>query len=337
MTEPVTELAPRPPIDRVAVTMGVAPTTLEEGWRLAQMIAKSGEMIPPSYRGSPEAILVAIQMGIEIGFAPMQALQSIAVIGGHPGLWGDGLLALVMSSPVYQDHEEYFEVEVPRTLPTGAVEHVMERRDILTPADLKVDTTAAVCTFIRRGKTRPVTRRFAVWQARKAAYLGDGPKSGKAGPWQTHPDRMLQMRARGFAARDCFPDVLRGIRTVEELRDIPPPEPEPLPRVVHRLSEQQMPVPAPVPPTPPTPAPAPTPDPQPVPQQLGPVGVSRVEHLIGGPCAFLSDGTQVWLENSEDAAEVAKFIGTSHRLVFSVVPVADFPQQRTALTFSIAE
>lgn len=32
---------------------------------------------------------------------------------------------------------------------------------------------------------------------------------------------MLQMRARGFALRDAFPDVLKGLITVEEAKDIP--------------------------------------------------------------------------------------------------------------------
>jgi len=32
---------------------------------------------------------------------------------------------------------------------------------------------------------------------------------------------MLQMRARGFAVRDAFPDVLRGLITAEEAADIP--------------------------------------------------------------------------------------------------------------------
>jgi hypothetical protein len=32
---------------------------------------------------------------------------------------------------------------------------------------------------------------------------------------------MLQMRARGFALRDAFPDVLRGLVTAEEAQDYP--------------------------------------------------------------------------------------------------------------------
>lgn len=42
---------------------------------------------------------------------------------------------------------------------------------------------------------------------------------GKSGPWQQYPKRMLQMRARGFALRDKFADVLGGLISAEEARD----------------------------------------------------------------------------------------------------------------------
>jgi hypothetical protein len=217
---PSTAIVPRedaaPSAAKVPARLGVVPGTVEEAWRLATMMAKS-ELVPKAFRDRPADVVVAVQLGAEIGLAPMQSLQSIAVINGRPGVWGDGMLAIVMASPLYQDHEEYFEVDG-------------HRRDGLTLDDLKRDATAAVCTFIRRGKPAPVTRRFSVGQARKAQLLG------KEGPWQAYPDRMLAMRARSFAARDTFPDLLRGLHTAEELRDMPADPPSPLRRVL-RASE----------------------------------------------------------------------------------------------------
>jgi hypothetical protein len=206
---------------KVPARVGIIPTTVEEVWRLATMFSRS-ELVPKSFRGKPDDIVVAITMGAEIGFAPMQALQSIAVINGRPGLFAEGLLGRIMASPLYVDHDEYFAVNG-------------DRREDVTADDLKADTTAAVCTFVRKGKPIPVTRRFSVADARRASLLG------KPGPWQEYPGRMLRMRARSFAARDAFPDVLRGIRAVEELRDIPP-EPEAA-RTVRRLSDPPEPAP----------------------------------------------------------------------------------------------
>jgi hypothetical protein len=212
---PTTALQPAP--SKTPARIGVAPTTLDEGWRLAQMMAKS-DLVPKSFRGKPEDVLVAIQLGTEIGFAPMQALQSIAVINGRPSVWGDGFLALIMASPLYREHAEYYEVDAGRV--TG-----------LTADDLTHDSTAAVCTFWRKGKPEPVTRRFTIGQAKKAQLFG------KDGPWQLYPDRMLLMKARSWAGRDCFPDLLRGIRTAEEALDEREIVDVPIVREVRRVSE----------------------------------------------------------------------------------------------------
>lgn len=203
----------------VRVQLGIAPQSLEEGWRLAQVMARSS-LVPKNFQGKPEDVLVAIQLGIEVGFAPMQALQSIAVINGKPSVYGDGFLALIMTSPAYAGHDEYYEVDGLRV-------------ESLTVEDLKKDATAAVCTFHRRGKATPTTQRFTIGMAKKASLIG------KEGPWSAYPDRMLRMRARSWAGRDAFPDALRGMTTAEEAMDIPPTPAEPRSAITmpKRLSE----------------------------------------------------------------------------------------------------
>ena len=51
---------------------------------------------------------------------------------------------------------------------------------------------------------------------------------------------MLQMRARGFALRDAFPDVLKGLITAEEAQDYPTEvieAPKPIPRPLEVLEQ----------------------------------------------------------------------------------------------------
>jgi hypothetical protein len=156
--------------------------------RFSDMLAKS-QMVPKAYQGKPEDVLVAVQWGRELGLAPLQALQNIACINGKPSVYGDAAMALVQASPVCENIEEYFEAE-------GSPNPV------------------AVCVAHRRGRT-PVTVKFSVEDAKRAGLWG------KTGPWQAYPKRMMQMRARGFALRDAFPDVLKGLITVEEAQDYP--------------------------------------------------------------------------------------------------------------------
>lgn len=99
------------------------------------------------------------------------------------------MMALVQASPVCEDVEEFFEGE---------------------------DTPNPVAVCIAKRKNRkPVIAKFSVEDAKRAGLWG------KQGPWSAYPKRMMQMRARGFALRDAFPDVLKGLISAEEAADYP--------------------------------------------------------------------------------------------------------------------
>ena len=182
-------------------TRGLALATFDDAFRFATMVAKS-EFAPKDFRGKPESCLLAIQHGSEIGLSPMQSLQSIAVINGRPSIWGDAALAVVSASAVC----EY------------VTEEIEDGKD--------GEALVAICTAKRRGYPKPTVVRFSVGDAKKAGLWAKG------GPWTQYPRRMLQLRARGFALRDAFPDVLKGLVTAEEAGDYTTPEPAREPVVV---------------------------------------------------------------------------------------------------------
>lgn len=159
-------------------------TTMDDIYRLAQTFAASG-ITPKTYGNNADKVFVGIIAGAEVGFAPMQALQSIAVINGMPSIWGDGALALVQASGLLEDIDE------------------------------SDDGNTATCTVRRVGRTKAVVQSFSMDDARAAGLLT------KDGPWKTYPRRMRQMRARSWAIRDAFPDVLKGLHIAEEAQDIP--------------------------------------------------------------------------------------------------------------------
>jgi hypothetical protein len=163
-----------------------APTNFAEALKFADLLATS-DIVPKQYKGKPADILVAMQYGAELGLQPLQALNSIAVINGRPGLFGDGFLGVILSQPDCQDVEED---DLPAIQASGK----------------------ATCTIRRKGR-KPVTRTFTLEMAQKAGL------TTKDGPWKAYTSRQLQMRARGFAGRDAYADVLRGIKSVEELMD----------------------------------------------------------------------------------------------------------------------
>lgn len=73
----------------------IVPHSIEEVFRLATAIAKSG--LAPNGIKTPEQITIAIMHGMELGLPPMQAVQRIAVVNGRPTIWGDAIPALLWS------------------------------------------------------------------------------------------------------------------------------------------------------------------------------------------------------------------------------------------------
>lgn len=167
---------------------GLVLVTFEDFWRMAAVAHASGQY--SSFK-SKEQVFMALQAGAELGLSPNQSLQSIAVINGKTSLYGDGLLAIVLASPLCQYVKEWTEG-------TG-------------------DNAVAICRAMRRGNPEPIERRFTMVDAKRAGLLG------KTGPWQSSTPRMLQMRARAFCLRDGFADVLRGISVKEEVEDYAEP------------------------------------------------------------------------------------------------------------------
>lgn len=179
-----TDQAMAAPVVGGKASFSLAPQDLAQALQFAEIMSKSS-IIPKDFAGNPGNILVAVQWGMELGLQPMQAMQNIAVINGRPSLWGDAVIGLVRSSPL--------------------CEYVTEE---------EIDGKA-VCRVKRRGEAEQV-RIFTPEDAKKAGLIG------KAGPWTQYPKRMMQMRARSWALRDVFPDVLRGMPIAEEVMDSEP-------------------------------------------------------------------------------------------------------------------
>jgi hypothetical protein len=176
----------------------IVPASFEDVQRMARMAVTAG-LFKGERKDTQEALLgkatMAIMQGLEVGLPPMQAIQQIAVINGRCVIWGDAVPALLWA-------------------------HGFKIKEW-------IDARVAYCT-VTRPDGEHITRQFSEADARKARLWDerqtvtktwDGKQEQKPNdsPWFRFPDRMLQMRARGFAVRDGAPDVLRGIYIREEI------------------------------------------------------------------------------------------------------------------------
>jgi len=181
----------------------IIPRTFTDILNMSEVFFKSG--MAPKTLDSGSKIAVAIQYGMELGLPPVQAMQNIAVVNGRPCLWGDALPALMYK------HGHKLDESI----------------------DGEGDSMIATCKLTRGDTGHVIVGSFSMKQAKKAGLLH------KKGVWQTYPERMLQMRARGFSVRDGAPDAMVGLAVAEEVQDyepatqapknITPPSPPPAP------------------------------------------------------------------------------------------------------------
>jgi hypothetical protein len=131
-----------------------------------------------------ESVVIALQLGAELGFSPMQSLRTITVLNGRPVPSADGCVAAVTASCQC----DYFrEVETTDTFSTW------ETR--------------------RRGDAQPRQFTFTIDDARRAGLT-------QREHWRAYPKRMLAARAKKYLAQDTYPDIVGGLLSAEEALDL---------------------------------------------------------------------------------------------------------------------
>lgn len=173
----------------------IVPRTVNEVGQVVDQIVQAG-MVPAGLAGRTEKetrakLGIAIMKGLEVGFAPLTAVANIMVVNNRASIWGDALPALAQRSGDFKGMKERYEGEPGK------------------------DDRTAICELYRRGVDEPCVRRFSLADAKRAKLFPN------KGPWMMYPDRMLQMRARGWAFRDLFADSLMGLSVAEEAQDLP--------------------------------------------------------------------------------------------------------------------
>lgn len=173
-----------PPSAPARQALPLVPTNLDEAWRFSEALSRS-ELVPPQYQGKAANVLAAFYMAADLGISAMQAMREIHVVEGKPSASSALKVALVKQSPLCLKWE-------------------------------CVETTKEKATFTtqRHGDLKPTTLTFTIQQARDAGLIK--PKSG----WEKFPENMLRARAASFLADLVYPDVVKGLRTTEEVQEI---------------------------------------------------------------------------------------------------------------------
>ena len=128
-----------------------------------------------------------IVAGAQMGMKPIQALNGIAMINGHPTLHSDSIPCVVMASGLVTGMHYKF---------TGEGDKL-------------------ACTFYirRKGVEEYQEWTYSLEDARMAGLLNNPV-------WKNHTKKMLFNRARTWCMRNTFPDVIGNIYTKDEIEDV---------------------------------------------------------------------------------------------------------------------
>lgn len=171
---------------------GIQLQSLEDAVRFAKYVVDGG-LAPKGMNAS--AVLLAMQAGAELGLSPMRALSVVHVINGRIGLSGKAALALIRSNGG---------LKPGTTFQVGC--------------EGQGDDRVGFCESCPAVSGERIRTEFSVKQAKQAGLWGKNQ-------WISYPDRMLMWRAVGHHCDEYYSEYLLGLKTTEELRDMPRPEP----------------------------------------------------------------------------------------------------------------
>lgn len=175
------EIAPVALTDR-----GVLAKDTAELFRFAEFIAKSA--LKPRGLQSPSDCFLVMAQGAELGFSPMQSLQSLVVV--HGTLYVPGKTA----SLLIQRHPDCITFRVW--------------------VDGEGDAMTGHCLTHRRGRSEPnPDRTFSIEDAKRAGLYDEKWKdrNGEQSNWVRYPKDQLMWKAVGRAQRIDWPDVCQLI------------------------------------------------------------------------------------------------------------------------------
>jgi hypothetical protein len=156
---------------------------------VGMVIIESG-FCPDHFKQSKDAVgvVMCIEAGRQLGMSWMQALSDLYPVKGRIGMMGDAAVALIQGSGVL----EYWKEETRGTYPNNDYTHIIISK--------------------RKGYPNEHKSEFSMYDAQTAGLAQKDiyRKFGK---------RMIRYRNVGFHARDFYAEIMKGMKTVEELND----------------------------------------------------------------------------------------------------------------------
>ncbi len=162
--------------------------TMAAAWKTASMLSNSG-LLPQTYQKHPENVLIALDLASRMDMSLMTVCQNLYIVQGKPAWSGQFCIAAINASGKYSPLEFVW----------------LEKGGCIAQAqDLR---TGKLC------QSAPVT-------PETVSAFGWDKKAGSMWKIPGMDKQMYMYRAAAFFARTFCPDVLNGVYTAEEVKDM---------------------------------------------------------------------------------------------------------------------
>lgn len=165
--------------------------SFENGQRIAKMLCTS-DLVPQVYKNNVQNTMVALEMSTRIGISPLMVMQNLDIIQGKPSWRSTFIIAALNSCGRFKPLRFEF-----------------------VGSDPKADGYGCKA-FTDDYEGNRLTGPLVTWEMVKA----EGWLSKPGSKWKTMPELMFQYRAASFFGRLYAPDILNGMQSVEEIKDI---------------------------------------------------------------------------------------------------------------------
>ena len=163
-------------------------TALNKAYKSATIFAQS-DLVPDTYRNKPQNVMIAMDLASRMGISMMQVMQNLYIVKGHPAWSGQYCISAINGCGKFSPLKFIW-------------------------ADDNGGSCTAKATRLADSEVC-YSEAISMQMAKNEGWLD---KNGSK--WKTMPRQMMMYRAASFFARVYCPDVLMGMQTVEEVKDV---------------------------------------------------------------------------------------------------------------------
>lgn len=192
------------PAQSYAPTMWTDNKLLAQAYKAAQYLSSSDLVPEQTYKNKPQNCLIALDLANRINMSPLVVMQNLYIVKGKPAWSGQFCVSLINACGRF------------------------------SPLDFVATENGMFCKAARLSDGVVLTGPEVTWDMVKSEGWLD--KNGSK--WKTMPQLMFRYRAAAFFARSYCPELLMGVQTAEEVRDVNGYDDAPAPEKIKIVLEE---------------------------------------------------------------------------------------------------